>query len=259
MTKQKQPQPQELEQHQDQPQDLAPTVPTTDEWTPAQKATAVAMIAGGAVGTLAANPNGAGPSPSVERGKPAVTVVHEIPNRYPNTITLPDGSTAVWTPPADMVVKLAENDKGGLTATRTYGNRVAFDLPVPTPGTQAEGSPQQAADPNSTMEFTPVPDKNPYTNDLMEPVTLTEDGKGGLTAERMGKEVAGVIHMGMDGTAGFTEYPYGALGPATKDGNLTPKPGEDLPGVPIGKNPAPPTDGQPLYLNTDHNGDKIQP
>lgn len=167
--------------------------------TPAHKAVVGGMVVGGAVAAIAGGPNG-----THRDGRPAVELVIESPMEqltgdYPNSASggfiTKDGRAVRWfrdIDPKDTAYRIQEDGDGGLTAVRddVCKNPVAFTLHVPSVGTQEQGSPQQAWDPNTQVSFIYKTPKSVIKaiekrggNPIVEQrLTLVEDGKGGLYA-----------------------------------------------------------------------------
>jgi hypothetical protein len=186
--------------------------------TPAHKVVAGAMAAGGLAAAVLGGPNGEHHS-----GRPAVELVIESPmeqmtgQTYLNSarghFTTANGERVYWfrdIDPPDTAYKIQEDGEGGLTAVRDDGceNPIAFTLHVPTVGTQENGSPQQARDPNSQVSFiykTPKPvveaiEKRGGNPVMEQRLTLVEDGKGGLYAVNdLGQRVEADIPIGFQG------------------------------------------------------------
>jgi hypothetical protein len=183
------------------------------------------------------------PDAPVDAGKAKVAYVE--PNSEVNPEFKMDGKTYRWhTPAKDRTIQIEEDGHGGLEAETADGSPVDMDLRLPAKGTQTEGSPQQAADPNASVQ-TKLPQDARWENTVGgasadgislevehyvakgKTIDIVEDGHGGLEATtQYGSPVETTIHLPTS-----ESEPKGHL----KNGNLAPMP----PDVASGPNPPP--------------------
>lgn len=207
-----------------------------------------AVVAGGALAAAAIRHEAASPEQPdtpVDGSKPKVAYVE--PNSEVNPEFKMDGKTYRWhTPAKDRTIQIEEDGHGGLEAETADGSPVNMDLHLPAKGTQSEDSPQQAADPNASVQ-TKLPQDARWQNTMGgatvdgkplivehyvqagRTVNIEEDGHGGLEATTPdGAPVETTIHLP---TSESVPKGHG------KNANLTPAPPEAASG------PNPPPDG----------------